>query len=248
MAEYADFLSHNPQEVDLLFNEFLIGVTSFFRDGEVWDHLIEVALPELLARPTTGPELRAWCIGCSTGEEAYSLAIAISEVMAGQSRPFKLKIFASDLNPDAIASARRGEYPLSIETNVSRARLERYFSKHDSHYRIKKSIRDLVLFAQHDVILDPPFTRLDLISCRNLLIYFDPQLQQRLLPLFNYSLRPGGLLLLGSAEGIGRLGHLFTPLHARLRLFRRQEPAFGRRADFLLRSYPPISESPGSAM
>ncbi len=241
LAEYADFLKHNPQEVDLLFNEILIGVTDFFRDPDVWQHLVDVALPELLGKKSTGPDLRVWCVGCSTGEEAYSLAMAITEVMSKQSRRFKLQIFASDLNPDAIASARRGQYPLSIESSVSAPRLARFFSRHDTYYEIKKSIRDQVLFAQHDVILDAPFTKLDLISCRNLLIYFDPHLQQRLLPLFHYSLRPEGLLLLGSAEGIGRLSHLFTPAHPKLRLFRRQGHAYARRPDFLLHSYPPIS-------
>ena len=241
LGEYAEFLNHNPQEVDLLFSEILIGVTGFFRDPKVWQHLVDVALPELLDKKKATQDLRVWCVGCSTGEEAYSLAMAISEVMSGKSRRFKLQIFASDLNPDAIASARRGVYPLTIESSVSAQRLARFFSKHDTHYQINKSIRDQVLFAQHDVILDPPFTKLDLISCRNLLIYFDPKLQQRLLPLFHYSLRPGGLLLLGSAEGVGRLSHLFVPMDSKLRLFRSQDRAFGGRPEFLLKSYPPIS-------
>jgi two-component system, chemotaxis family, CheB/CheR fusion protein len=241
LSDYASLLADNPQEVDLLFNEVLIGVTEFFRDTEVWTHLTDVAIPDLLGSKETGSQLRVWCVGCSTGEEAYSLAMTLIEAMDRQTRDFKLQMFATDLNPDAIARARRGEYPLTIASSVGEQRLSRFFSKQDDHYQINKSIRDLVLFAQHDVILDPPFTRLDLVSCRNLLIYFDPKLQQRLLPLFHYSLRPGGLLLLGKSESIGRLGHLFLPLQSKLRLFRRQERAVGTGPDFLLTSYPPLS-------
>ena len=241
LAEYARLLADNPQEVDLLFNEVLIGVTDFFRDPEVWAHLSDNAIPELLGRKETGPELRVWCVGCSTGEEAYSLAMTLVEAMDRQSRDFELKIFATDVSQDAIARARRGEYPLTIESNVGERRLARFFSKHEGHYRVNQSIRDQVLFAQHDVILDPPFTRIDLISCRNLLIYFDPQLQRSLLPLFHYSLRPGGLLLLGNSESVGRLGHLFQPLESRLRLFQRQDRPVGKGPHFLLNSYPPLS-------
>lgn len=241
LTEYARMLADNPQEVDLLFNEVLIGVTDFFRDPEVWAHLSETAIPELLGREETGPELRVWCVGCSTGEEAYSLAMTLVEAMSDQSRNFKLKIFATDVSQDGIARARRGEYPLSIESNVGERRLARFFSKQEDYYRVNQSIRDQVLFAQHDVILDPPFTKLDLISCRNLLIYFDPQLQRSLLPLFHYSLRPGGLLLLGNSESVGRLGHLFKPLESRLRLFQRQDRPDGGGPHFLLNSYPPLS-------
>ncbi|MFU8830721.1 MAG: chemotaxis protein CheB [Wenzhouxiangella sp.] len=241
LSDYASLLAHSPQEVDLLFKEVLIGVTEFFRDPEVWTHLADVALPELLGRKQKHSGLRVWCIGCSTGEEAYSLAMTMVEAMDSQPRDFKLQIFATDLSPDAIERARRGEYPLTIASNVNETRLARFFSKHDGHYRINKAIRDQVLFAQHDVILDPPFTRLDMISCRNLLIYFDPQLQQRLLPLLHYSLRPGGLLLLGNSESVGRLGHLFLPLQSKMRLFRRQDRAAATGPDFLLTSYPPLS-------
>ena len=241
LSDYASLLAQNSQEVNLLFNEVLIGVTEFFRDPEVWAHLSDIAIPELLDRKETRPELRVWCVGCSTGEEAYSLVMTMVEAMERQSRDFKLQVFATDLNPDAIARARRGQYPLSIESSVGKKRLARFFIKHDNHYRVHQSIRDLVLFAQHDVILDPPFTRLDLVSCRNLLIYFDPKLQQRLLPLFRYSLGPGGLLLLGSSESIGRLGHLFSPVQRKLRLFQRRDRATRRSPDFLLNSFPPLS-------
>jgi two-component system, chemotaxis family, CheB/CheR fusion protein len=241
LSEYASLLAANPQEVDLLFNEVLIGVTDFFRDPKVWKYLTDTAIPDLLGSKDEGSELRVWCVGCSTGEEAYSLAMIMVEAMERQSHDFKLQVFATDINSDAIARARRGEYPLTIESRLGEKRLARFFSKHDDHYRVKQSIRDQMLFAQHDVILDPPFTKLDLIACRNLLIYFDPKLQRRLLPLFHYSLCPGGLLLLGSSESVGRLGHLFTPLQSKLRLFRRQDRAANQRPEFLLNSYPPLS-------
>lgn len=240
---YADFLKQNPQEIDLLFKEVLIGVTSFFRDAPVWQHLIDTTLPELLARQRGEPNLRAWSIGCSTGEEAYSLAIAFTEVLDKLPAPhgFTLQIFASDLSPDAIATARRGHYPADISKSVSAERLARFFSVHDDGYRINSDIRDLVLFAQQDVVLDPPFTRLDLIACRNLLIYFDQSLQRKLIPLFHYSLRPGGVLLLGSSETVGRYEQLFTPIQSKLRLYLRQDNAQHRDIRLPVKSFPPLS-------
>lgn len=237
---YAEFLRHNTQEIDLLFKELLIGVTSFFRDPEAWQYLANKALPELLARRKSEPNLRAWVIGCSTGEEAYSLAMVFSEVTERLPRrdQFTLQIFASDLSPDAIAAARRGRYPLSISETVSPERLVRFFTLHDGYYQIKKKIRDMVLFAQHDVVLDPPFTKLDLITCRNLLIYFDSELQRRLLPLFHYSLRSGGILMLGSSETVGRFSYLFTPIHTKFRLYLRQDNVQISRPRTLLSAFP----------
>jgi len=241
--QYIEYLQRNGQEIDLLFKELLIGVTSFFRDPDVWKHLAEVVLPELLARRTDERELRFWVIGCSSGEEAYSLAMVFSE--AAQRMPlrykFRLQIFASDLSPDAIAVARRGKYPLSISDSVSETRLARFFTTHDTYYQINTNIRDMVLFAQHDVVLDPPFTRLDLIACRNLLIYFHATLQRRLLPLFHYSLRPGGVLVLGSSETVGRYAYLFSPINQKLRLYQRQDKVSIGGPDFLLNSFPPLS-------
>lgn len=245
LALYADFLAKNTQEIDLLFNELLIGVTSFFRGPAVWEHLANVTLPELLARPATEHKLRAWVAGCSTGEEAYSLAIVFTEAMQRLPQPmdYTLQIFATDLSPDAIASARRGHYSASISTNVSSDRLARFFSIHDSGYQINKQIRDMVLFARHDVALDPPFTRLDLISCRNLLIYFDSILQRKLIPLFHYSLRAGGTLLLGSSETVGRFTHLFSAVQSKLRLYLRQDNALSGTINTSLptQSFPPLS-------
>jgi len=242
---YVEFLESNPQETDLLFKELLIGVTSFFRDAPVWDHLAEVAVPDLLTRRSGVQRLRAWSVGCSTGEEAYSLAMVFSEAFDRLPQPhaFSLQIFASDISPDAIAAARRGRFPLSISESVSAQRLMRFFDAHQSYYEVKKCIRDMVLFAQHDVVLDPPFTRIDLIVCRNLLIYFVPELQRRLLPLFHYSLSSGGMLLLGSSETVGRFTRLFSPLHPRLRLYERQDDVAIRGPDLLLKSFPPLSSA-----
>ena len=222
---YADYVRDSTQETELLFKEMLIGVTTFFRDAAVWKELQDVTIPALLERNKAGAALRAWIVGCSTGEEAYSLAIVFAEAL--QQLPpghqVTLQIFASDVSADAIAIARLGEYPASILTDVSQRRLSSFFNPHGDHYRVAQHLRNQVLFAQHDVLLDPPFTKLDLLFCRNLLIYFDSPLQQRLLPLFHYSLRANGVLLLGSSETVGRFSWLFRPLDARLKLFARQE-------------------------
>lgn len=245
LSLYADLLEHSKQEVDLLFKELLIGVTSFFRDPEFWAYLVETALPDLLLRRPTSEPLRAWVVGCSTGEEAYSLAMAFCEAAdaVGQPAPTHMQIFASDLSPDAIATARRGEYPLSVADQLSPERLARFFTRHENYYRVNIGIRDMVLFAQHDVVLDPPFTKLDLVACRNLLIYFDAALQRRLIPLFHYCLRPDGLLLLGSSETVGRQTHLFKPLRSPLRIYSRQETPAIEGPEFLLKSFPPLSRA-----
>lgn len=224
IAHYVHYLRENPQEVDLLFKELLIGVTSFFRDPASWDALRTKVLPELLATCPAGATLRAWVAGCSTGEEAYSLAMAFSEVQqklkpaARQS----LQIFATDLDPDAIAKARRASYPANIVADVSAERLKRFFVEEGEGYRVGKEIRETVVFATQNAIMDPPFTNLDILTCRNLLIYLGPELQKRLLPLFHYSLKPGGILMLGSAESIGNNTELFEPIEATARLFRRR--------------------------
>ncbi|MFN3712770.1 MAG: chemotaxis protein CheB [Alcanivoracaceae bacterium] len=240
---YASFLEENGSEIDLLFKELLIGVTSFFRDAPVWDYLAGVALPELLGRRTVERRLRIWVVGCSTGEEAYSLAMIFSEVIQRlpECRDFTLQIFATDLSSEAIETARRGRYPASIGEVISEERLAQFFTAREGGYTIKPEIRDMVLFAPHDVILDPPFTKLDMIACRNLLIYFDATLQRRLIPLFHYSLRAGGVLLLGSAETVGRFGDLFKPIQSTLRLYQRQEDVPSRGAELLMRSFPPLS-------
>lgn len=224
---YVRYLRGNPQELDLLFKELLIGVTRFFRDPAVWEALRTEAIPSLLARHPYGGALRAWVPACSTGEEAYSLAMVFREVME-QVKPearFTLQIYATDLDQEAVNQARRGCYPENIAADVAPDRLARNFVPEDGGYRIAKAIREMVVFAQQNIISDPPFTRLDLISCRNLLIYFGPQVQKQLLPMFHYALNPGGMLLLGSAETVGNFSHLFSPINNKARLFRRLDRA-----------------------
>lgn len=243
LAEYARLLGRSPAELELLAREVLIGVTAFFRDRDVWQMLRAQALPALLARHEDGTALRAWVAGCSTGEEAYSLAMSFREALEAVPTRSRctLQIFATDLNPDAIDRARRGCYAGPLRGEVSTARLARFFTPHGPGWRVTSEIREMVVFAPHDVGHDPPFTRLDLISCRNLLIYMTAPLQRRLLPLFHYSLRPGGLLLLGSSESIGRFDELFEPTDARLRLYRRrlQAPLSTVVPNFALRSPQP---------
>lgn len=245
MALYATFLRDNPGEVDLLFKEMLIGVTSFFRDHTVWQLLEKSVLPALLDKLPDGHKFRVWCTGCSTGEEAYTLAILLTEALSNlpASRSIGLQIFASDLSPDAIEFARRGKYSLSISEQISSARLNRFFSLRDGHYVVKQSIRDKVLFAQHNLILDPPFTKLDLLVCRNLLIYFDSQLQQRLFPLFHYSLRSWGVLLLGTSETVGNMDHLFELIDSKLRFYRRRTSTQSSGVNLLLNAFPPLLNS-----
>jgi chemotaxis methyl-accepting protein methylase len=225
IGDYVTYLRENPQELDLLFKELLIGVTNFFRDGTVWDTLRQEIFPALFARHTAGRALRAWVPACSSGEEAYSLAITFREALE-QVQPrgrFSLQIYATDLDPDAIARARKGSYPKNIAADVSPERLARHFVADDEGYRVGKEIRDMVVFAPQNIIADPPFTRLDLLSCRNLLIYFRAELQKKLLPLFHYALNPEGFLILGSAETIGSFSHLFAATDMKGRLFRRLE-------------------------
>lgn len=247
---YVRYLRENPQEVELLFRELLIGVTSFFRDPAAWVSLQEQALPELLAANPDGNPLRAWVAGCSTGEEAYSLAMVFREAvecLAPEHRP-TLQIFATDLDPDAIARARQGVYPPNVASDVSAKRLKRFFVEDDNGYRVGKEIREMVVFAPQNAIMDPPFTRLDILTCRNLLIYLGPELQKKLLPLFHYSLKPGGILMLGSAESLGGYGDHFSPIDAKARLFRRIGDALrGPAIDFPTRHYPARNESPMDA-
>lgn len=227
MQAYAERLAGDDAELQLLAKELLIGVTAFFRDTPVWHALKQDVLPALLKAHGDGWHMRAWVAGCSTGEEAYSLAIVFREVL--EALPAfancSLQVFATDLSKDAIDRARRGVYPASISGEVSAQRLARFFTPQEGGWRVAKEVREMVVFAPHDLTVDPPFTRLDLLSCRNLLIYLTAPLQRRLLPLFHYSLRPDGVLLLGSSETIGRFDDLFETSDARLRLYRRRQVA-----------------------
>lgn len=223
IASYVRYLRENPHELDLLFKELLIGVTNFFRDPAVWEQLKTVALPALLDNYLTGKPLRAWVPACSTGEEAYSLAMVFNEVLnQRQSQAgFPLQIFATDLDEDAIEKARQGFYPANICADVSTERLKRFFIQEENGYRICKTIREMVIFAPQNIIMDPPFTKLDIISCRNLMIYLDQQLQNKLILLFHYALTSHGLLMLGNAETIGSQISLFKPIDKNSRFYQR---------------------------
>ncbi|UCV09626.1 PAS domain-containing protein [Dechloromonas denitrificans] len=229
IANYVRYLRETPDEIDLLLNELLIGVTSFFRDPAVWDYLKTVALPELLAEHPAGMALRAWIPACSTGEEAYTLAIVFKEVLAELKPPvrYSLQIFATDLDNNAIEQARIGLYPANIVADVGPERLARYFVEAGKSFQVTQEIREMVIFATQNIIMDPPFTKLDILSCRNLLIYLGPELQKKLIPLFHYALNHGGIMVLGSAESIGSHQALFSPLESRARIYRRlnEQPA-----------------------
>jgi two-component system, chemotaxis family, CheB/CheR fusion protein len=227
IADYVRYLQKNSQELDLLFKELLIGVTSFFRDAAAWEELRKKILPALIAGRPAGHILRAWVPGCSTGEEAYSLAMVFREVV-GKTKPQKkmtLQVFATDLDKDAIDKARQGIYPENICADVSPEYMSRFFIKDDHGCRVTNEIREMVIFAPQSLIMDPPFTKLDILSCRNLLIYLAPEMQKKLIPLFHYSLTPGGILFLGSAETLGTFTDLFKPLNNKLRIFQRTESA-----------------------
>ncbi|MEJ2659459.1 MAG: chemotaxis protein CheB [Desulfobacteraceae bacterium] len=227
LATYVRFLRENPQETELLFKELLVGVTGFFRDPPAWEQLKDKVMPALLAAHPQGGVLRAWTSGCSTGEEAYSLAMIFREALE-QVNPagnFSLQIFATDLDRDAIDKARAGLYPDNIAADISAERLRRFFARDEHGYRVAKEIREMVIFAPQNMIMDPPFTKLDLLLCRNLLIYLDQGMQKKLLPLFHYSLNPGGVLFLGNAETIGTFTDLFAPLAKKARIFKRLDSA-----------------------
>jgi two-component system, chemotaxis family, CheB/CheR fusion protein len=228
-TEYLFYLQENPHEIDLLFKELLISVTSFFRDPNAWEAL-GPALKDLIQSRSDEHTLRAWVPGCATGEEAYSLAILLRECLDELQRPPSLQIFGTDLDAGAIEAARTGRYPDGIRADVLPRRLERYFLQDDGTYGIRKEVRDTVIFALQNVIKDPPFTKLDVISCRNLLIYMKPDLQEKLLPMFHHALKPEGLLFLGPSESIGSPRHLFETLDKRWKVFRRKESLTDRRA------------------
>lgn len=204
-AHYVRYLQDNPHEIDFLFKELLISVTNFFRDPEAFEALEKSALPALLKSRPDDYTFRVWVPGCATGEDVYSLAILMREYLETAKRHCDAQIFGTDLDNDAIEAARIGQYPDGISSDVPPPRLERYFVRDDSTYRIRKDIREMAVFAVQNLIRDPPFTKLDLISCRNLLIYLNTELQHRLVPLFHYALKPGGLLFLGSLRDHRRL-------------------------------------------
>ena len=219
MDAYARYLQENPGEVHTLFKELLINVTSFFRDKEAFAALTTEVIPRLFENKPENYIFRVWVPGCASGEEAYSLAMLFREYMDTSKKEWKLQIYATDIDDDAIATARQGLYPANIAIDVPPERLKRFFTKEDAGFRIKKEIRETVIFAIQNVIKDPPFTKMDLISCRNLLIYLDTELQNRVIPAFHYALKPEGFLFLSPSEGIGNFTDLFSPLNKKWKIF-----------------------------
>jgi two-component system, chemotaxis family, CheB/CheR fusion protein len=217
---YLDTLMQDSGELELLAQDLLINVTSFFRDREAFDLLADEIVPDLVRRVEPGQPLRVWVAGCSTGEETYSIAMLFLEELASTERKTPLQIFASDVDSDALAFARNGIYPESIATDVSPDRLARFFVKEESSYRIVPELRGLVVFTTQDVLADPPFSRLDLVSCRNLLIYLRPEAQERVLQLFDFALREGGILFLGGSETTTGLDDRFKPISKPHRIYR----------------------------
>ncbi len=241
---YFKYMQQTPLELDALFRDLLIGVTRFFRDPAAFQVLEEQVIPRIFAGKPAAAEVRVWSAGCSTGEEAYSLAILLYEHMEAKKQGYSLQVFATDIDHQAIATARAGLYPLSIAADLSPARLARFFTLEPdgSAYRISKVIRDLLIFSEQDVIKDPPFSRLDLISCRNLMIYFGSLLQKRLIPLFHYALKPDGLLFLGTSEGIGEFDELFSVLDRKAKLYLRKASCSGAQRVALSQLISPLTE------
>ena len=227
--DYLRYARENPSEIEALFRDLLIGVTNFFRDPEAFKVLEEQVIPRILAAKPQHEPVRAWVCGCSTGEEAYSIAILLYERVAALKRSLKIQVFATDIDQHAIEQARAGVFPASIAADVSEERLNRYFT-HDAQrgtYRIQKHIRDLLVFSAQDVIKDPPFSKLDLVSCRNLLIYLNVEVQKKLIPLFHYALVPGGALFLGTSETVGDSARLFSVVDRKWKLYTRLAPEHG---------------------
>jgi two-component system, chemotaxis family, CheB/CheR fusion protein len=244
LSDYVRYLQDNPMEVEKLSRELLIGATSFFRDKEAFEIMQKTVLPLLFKNKPYNQIFRVWVPACSTGEEAYSLAMLLREYMDKVKRNIKVQIFSTDLDNSAIDTARAGVYPDSISVDVTAERLHRFFSREDNSYRIIKEIRDMLIFAPQDVTKDPPFSKLDLISCRNLLIYLGSELQKRLMHLFHYSLRPNGILFLGSSETIGEMTDFFSPFDRKWKIYNHKEDIS---APKVIMDFPAISLAGGMA-
>jgi two-component system CheB/CheR fusion protein len=235
LSQYAKFLRDNKEETEALFDDLLINVTHFFRDERMFRELKRRFLPALL-KSKKGNQLntlRAWVPGCATGEEVYSLAICILETLGQRCSNMNIQIFGTDLSESTLESARGGIYSSAIEKDVSPSRLKRFFARRDGNYQINRNVRDLCTFARQNITADPPFSRLDLISCRNVLIYLSPQLHRRCIPQFHYALNPGGYLILGPAESVGLYHKLFEPVDRKNRIYARRNVPTPRLIDLV---------------
>ncbi len=244
MEEYLTYAQQTPAEIEMLFRDMLIGVTNFFRDPEAFQVLEEKIIPEIFKNKPPGSLIRFWSPGCSTGEEAYSLAILMQERLEALKKNYKVQIFATDIDSQAIATARAGLYPSSISADITPQRLEQFFTseEHGTVYRIHKTIRDMLVFSEQNVIKDPPFSKLDLISCRNLLIYMSAGLQKKLIPLFHYALNPNGILFLGTSETIGDFIDLFATLDRKAKIYQRKEDFHASRRSTFNHLLPPMMD------
>jgi two-component system, chemotaxis family, CheB/CheR fusion protein len=229
---YLELLAKDPEEIQRLANDLFINVTRFFRDAKAFELLTEKMIPEVVRMQPPARPIRVWVAGCSTGEEAYSIAMLFLEAIVAAQRNMKLQIFASDIDEDAVAVARDCLYPTTIEADVTPARLTRFFTKEDQGYRVSRELRATIVFSVHDLLVDAPFSRLDFMSCRNLLLYLRPEVQQKVLSLFHFALREGGILFQGSSESVGGAGDCFEPISKKHRIYRhigrsRQGDRFG---------------------
>jgi two-component system, chemotaxis family, CheB/CheR fusion protein len=240
---YVKYLQQSPVEVEALFRDLLIGVTNFFRDREAFKAIEEQIIPKLFAGKNPDTAIRIWVPGCSTGEEAYSLAILLAERQEIMKQHFKVQVFATDIDSEAIAKARAGIYPASIAVDLSVERMRRFFVAEPGggFYRIHKGIRDMLVFSEQNVIKDPPFSKLDLISCRNLMIYLNVDLQKKLIPLFHYALNPEGFLILGTSETIGEFVYLFSAVERNVKLYQRKDDSHSLQPMLLSRFLPPMT-------
>jgi two-component system CheB/CheR fusion protein len=223
VEQYVAILERQPEEVNQLFKDLLIGVTQFFRDPDAFDALHREVIPKLFEGKDAGTTVRACIVGCSSGEEAYSIAMLLCEHASTLHNPPKIKIFATDIDERGLEIARKGRYPESVAEQVGPERLQRFFTRHDSGYQVKRDLREMCIFSSHSFIKDPPFSRLDLISCRNVMIYLELDLQQKIIPLFHYALRSGGYLFLGPAESATSHRELFQPVDKKHCIFLRKE-------------------------
>ncbi len=249
IEKYVEYVQERNDELDALFRDLLIGVTHFFRDAEAFAALEALIVPKLFAGKSSGDSIRVWSAGCSSGEEAYSIAILLHEYMETLQEDYNLQVFATDIDARSIAAARSGIYPASIAADVNTERLSRHFTEESvtpegvpERYRIHKRIRDVMIFSEQDLIKDPPFSNLDLVSCRNLMIYLNADLHKKLIPLFHYALQPGGMLFLGTSESIGEYSDLFHTLERKAKLYQRKDTAaahYKSSGSFL----PPLSPS-----
>jgi two-component system CheB/CheR fusion protein len=225
LEDYVKYIQTNPTEIKALYQDMLINVTSFFRNPAVFDAMKTEVFPNILEHRTADSPIRIWTPGCASGEETYSVAIALLEFLGDKAPQFQVQFFGTDVSEASISKARCGSYPENIQGDVSAERLRRFFNKTEGGYRITKTIRDMCIFAQHNLLNDPPFSQIDLICCRNLLIYLEPILQNKVISLFHYAARPNGYLVIGTSEGVGTVANLFTPEDRAHKIFSRRSTA-----------------------